>query len=110
MERWSYVPPTVAERTQPVHLFPYAFADTDTIRYELPTGYQVEAMPEPVTIETAFGRYAAQVVQQQEGHLAYVRTFEITEPKLPPEQYNAFRDFLSQVSQSDRAMMVLVEQ
>ncbi|MFQ5571613.1 MAG: DUF3857 domain-containing protein [Rhodothermales bacterium] len=108
--RWSYIPPKVEERTQPVAFFPYAFVDTDTIRYTLPEGVTVEAMPELVEAETSFGRYRAEVVLEADGTLAYHRLLEITKATFPAEEYDAFRDFMRQISQADRAQVVLVKQ
>ncbi len=110
MERWSAVPPPVEERTQPVKYFPYPFVDTDTIRYALPEGFVVEAMPDPVEVETAFGRYRAEVVLEPDGTLAYHRRVAITEATCPPELYDTFRDFMRQIAQADRAQVVLVAQ
>ena len=110
LERSTYVPPPVEERTQPIKFFPYAFADADTIRFELPPGFTVEAMPDPVECETAFGRYAAKVELEPDGTLVYYRRLEITDATFAAEQYDAFRDFMRQIAQADRAQVVLVTQ
>lgn len=110
LQRWSHVPPTVEARTQPVNYFPYAFLDADTIRYTLPQGFAIEAMPEPVEVETAFGRYAAEVAVEPDGALAYYRRLEITQASFPAEEYDAFREFMRQVAQADHAQVVLVVQ
>lgn len=110
LERSTYVPPPVEQRTQPIEFFPYAFADADTIHFELPAGFTVEAMPGPVEVEAAFGRYAANVEVEPDGTLAYYRHLEITEDTFPAEQYDAFRDFMRQIAQADRAQVVLVAQ
>lgn len=109
LERHTDVPPAMAKRTQPVHYFTYAFADVDTIRYALPAGYVVEALPEAVVREAPFGRYRAEVVATPDGQLAYYRLFEITATRLPPEQYEPFRRFLADVARADRAQVVLVQ-
>ena len=108
MERWSDVPPSVEKRSQPLEYFSYPFIDADTIRYALPEGFTVEAMPEPVVLEAAFGRYEAEVVVEPDGMLAYHRRLEITETQCPAEHYDTFRDFLRKIAQADRAQVVLV--
>ncbi len=111
IDRWTRVPPPMERpRAQPIAFFPYAFADADTVTFALPEGYAVEAAPAPVTVETDFARYTAEVVPDAEGTLVYTRRFEVTEVTLPPERYGAFRDFLAQVTQADRAQVVLVRQ
>jgi hypothetical protein len=110
LHRWRYVPPTAEERTQPVEFFSHAFAHADTIRYELPDGFVVEAMPEPVEVETAFGWYAAKAEVEPDGALVYYRGVEVTQATFPAEYYDAFRDFMRQIDRADRAQVVLVAQ
>ena len=110
LHRWTYVPPPSEERSQPIEFFPYAFADADTIRYELPEGFSVEAMPDPIEVETTFGRFAAKTEVESDGTLAYYRWQEVTDVSFPAEYYNAFRDFMLQIAEADRAQVVLVAQ
>jgi hypothetical protein len=110
MERWSAVPPPAEARTQPVQYFPYPFVDADTIRYELPAGFTAEAVPDPATVETSFGRYEAHVVAEPDHTLVYYRRVEIHQATIPAEEYDTFRDFLRQIAQADRAQVVLVTQ
>ena len=110
LERWTAVPPPMEQRTQRVEYFAYAFADADTTRFELPAGFTIEAVPDPVEVEAPFGRYAASVEVGPAGSMTYYRRIEITEPSLPAEQYGAFRDFMAQIVQADRAQVVLVGQ
>ena len=111
MQRWTHVPPADdALRNVPIRFSPYPFLDTDSIAYALPDGYEVEALPEPVDIETSFARYKATATVQDGGAVVYRRRMELTAPTLPPEQYDAFRSFLRQVAQADRKQIVLVEE
>lgn len=59
LRRWTNVPPATEKRTQAIEFFPDAFTYADTIRFELPAGFTVEALPEPIQVETPFLRYAA---------------------------------------------------
>jgi hypothetical protein len=109
MERWTEVPAEVEEpRTQSVRPFPYPFIDVDSVRYELPTGYEVEAVPDPVTIETPFATYEA-TVERLGDVLLYRRRVEWREKTLPPDQYEAFRSLLQDMVRADQAQAVLVE-
>ncbi|HET6567574.1 MAG TPA: DUF3857 domain-containing protein [Rhodothermales bacterium] len=107
LEHWTVVPPTDEKRAQPV-VFAYAFAAVDTLTYELPAGYHVEAAPAPVKIETPFASYVAEVSVGDEGVLRYIRHLEVSETTIPPEQYGAFRDLATQASRADNAQVVLV--
>jgi len=110
LERWTFVPPLADERANPIEFFSYPFIDVDTTRFEPPPEFTVEAMPDSVAIETAFGRYQARVEVERDGVLAYYRRVEIDEATLPAEQYSAFRDFMRRIAEADRAQVVLVAQ
>ena len=109
MERSSMTLPPTDVREQPVEMA-YAFCDADTIRYTLPEGFRVEAMPREVVLEKPFGRYAAQVAVEEDGVLVYARHLEITEAEIPAKQYADVRAFFQQVAQADRAQVVLVQE
>lgn len=104
-ERWTRTPPSVAERTQPVHLG-YRFHDIDAVRITLPTGFRIEALPEPVEIEMPFGRYAMSV-QEDEGALVYHRELVVHEHRLPAEAYDDYRAFIEAVVRADDAQVAL---
>ncbi|MDH3458398.1 MAG: DUF3857 and transglutaminase domain-containing protein [Gemmatimonadota bacterium] len=108
LHRWTFVPPATTKRTQAIAFFQYAFADADTIRYELPEGFVIEALPDPAQLETGFLRYAARAEVGADGILVYYRSLEVNEPTFPAEQYEAFRDAMRQIAQADRAQVVLV--
>lgn len=109
-DRWTYVPPPAESRTQPVEFFPYAYTKADTVRYELPEGFTVEATPDSVEMETPFGKYAAKAEIEPDGMLVYTRLLEVTDPTFPAEHYDAFREAMRQIAQADRAQVVLVAQ
>jgi hypothetical protein len=80
------VPPArVHERDVPIHFGGYPFLDIDSIAYELPDGYDVEAVPKPVVIETPFAHYEAGVERQDDGTLVYRRRMELRDVTWPPE-------------------------
>jgi hypothetical protein len=103
----SVPPPAERERTQPV-TFGYRFADTDSVMITLPAGYEVEALPSPVDLETSFGRFASEVTVQDDGSLSYVRYLEISETSVPASVYEEVRNFFSTVAAADRTQAVLV--
>lgn len=108
--RWTHVPEPAEDRTQPVRYFAYPFVHADTIRFELPPGYAIEALSDPVALESPAGRYTAGAELQPDGTLLYRRHLEITETDLVAEHYDALRDFLGEVARADQAQVVLVQQ
>lgn len=111
MERWTHIPPEMKkEREQPVEFAPYAFVDVDTVMYEVPKEFALEAAPEPLVVERPFARYEARVEQAGEHTIRCTRRLQVTQPSMPSEQYDSFRDFMRRVVQADRAQFVLVRQ
>jgi hypothetical protein len=114
IERWTRtLPARDAEadgpHTQPVHLAPYPFTYTDRVTFVLPEGFQAEAMPDPVHLETPFARYEAAVTPQDDSTYLYRRTLVFERGVLPPEQYEAARAFIQGVVRADRAQAVFVQ-
>lgn len=80
----------------------------DTINYQLPEGYQIEALPPTVEINTDFGSYKTSTVLKDRS-VQLIRHLEIYKIVKEPEQYNEFRDFLEKVSAADNAKCVLMK-
>jgi hypothetical protein len=77
------------------------------IRLSLASGNRVRSLPEPVSVETQFGRYELQWTAPQEGTVELRQHFELTERIIEPEQFEAFRRFVDRVLRADRAAAVL---
>ena len=106
MERHAHIPDAVDVRSQPVHCGTYPFLDVDSIRYVLPKDVVVEAVPDPVVLETDFATYAAKTVVEGSS-LLYVRRLEWRQETLPPEAYGDLRSFLRTITHADAAQAVL---
>lgn len=78
----------------------------DTIEYEFPSEYQLEFMPEPVVLESEFGKYTYQTNFIQ-GKLVYTRRLELYSGEFAPDKYEQFRLFISQVESQDKTKVVL---
>ncbi len=108
MNHWRYVPRKMENRTQPVHLS-YTYIEADTIFYQLPEGYSVESLPDPVFIEMDFGSYYAASIVIEDKTLQYSRRIEITKNRMPPEKYEEYRSFVKQIVQADQKKVVLLK-
>jgi transglutaminase-like putative cysteine protease len=109
MERATQVLPPLEKRTQPVQ-HSYLFVDVDSIRYVVPPGFGVEALPQPVRLEHSFGTFSADIMREEDGTLLYVRRLEVRERIVPADAYETYRSFFSGVVQADRSQVVLVRQ
>ena len=115
--------PAMSHRLDPVDLT-FPFVDTDTLRFALPAGYTLDAVPPPVRIEGAFGSYDATVTlvgasagagngatptggTASSDVVVYVRRLEIARRTIPAADYAAFRDFVLEVSRADHAQVIL---
>jgi hypothetical protein len=81
--------------------------DTDTIRFHLPDGYQVESQPENVAFESPFGKYQASVKIEQ-GIVTYVRKVEMQSGRFPSKAYNDYVEFCKKIVKADKMQMVLI--
>ena len=101
--------PLTQPRRAAVELGPtYDVEDSDTITYQLPKGYRPEYQIEPVTIDSKFGRYTAQVTIN-DGRVAYVRKMTMHRGRFPATAYGDWVDFRKKIAKADRAQLVFVK-
>lgn len=107
LENRMTTPPVSKDRKNGFELA-MAWVDRDTVVYHLPEGYQVEAQPAPVRIETPFGHYSSHVLV--EGNtVTYLREVTASDGYFPADQYEAFFQFRKQMADADAAKLVLVK-
>jgi hypothetical protein len=85
-----------------------ARVENDTINFQLPAGYQVEALPEPVELKTDFGSFKCVSILNND-RIRMIRHLEIYKGVSLPEKYNEFREFLEKVAISDNSKCLLVK-
>ncbi|MBO6621406.1 MAG: DUF3857 domain-containing protein [Balneola sp.] len=105
---WSFNPDEDKDRKQEIRL-PYVFTEKDSSVYILPDGYEIEAVPEELTIDNEFAHYRIDYRMNKEGNLILKRELVINKDRLPAEYYGSFREFFSEVSKADNAQLVLVK-
>jgi hypothetical protein len=93
-----------ATRKYPVVLEANAF--TETARFKLPAGFDVDEVPEPVKIDSDFGSYAASY-EVREGQLLYTRKLVQRAATIPADKYADVRAFFGRVRASEDAPVVL---
>ncbi len=86
------------------YYFPYS--TIDTVRINLPPGYDLEAAPEPLELSTPFGKYRTSY-EIRENQLTFVREEAIYNKQIQPEDYAAYRSFMKAVIKNDKANFVL---
>ena|GEM_PF-12433 len=106
LSAWNSVPAkSDYRRTDLVLKMP--FVDTDTIRYHLLEGYQVESQPENVEFTSQFGHYQASV--KIDGRtVTYIRRNEMKEGRFPKTAFNEYAEYCKKIAKADKMQMVLI--
>jgi transglutaminase-like putative cysteine protease len=93
-----------ATRKYPVVLEANAF--TETVRFKLPAGFDIDELPDPVKIDSDFGSYTASY-EVRDGQLLYTRKLVQRAATIPADKYADVRAFFGRVRASEEAPVVL---
>lgn len=85
----------------------YEYKDVDTVEIEIPGGFETEAMPQPVKVNSKFGNYASSV-QLKDNKLYYYRSIEHNSGRFPATEYPELVKFYEAIYKADRSKVVLV--
>ncbi|MFK5856168.1 MAG: DUF3857 domain-containing protein [Bacteroidota bacterium] len=83
------------------------FKESDTIVFMIPNNYKVEAIPSPIKLNTEFGTYSAQVLNDST-QLTYIRNFELNKGTYPSTNYSDFKKFSADIRNADNMKIVLI--
>ncbi len=72
----------------------------------IPSTYRVKAIPNPIQIESGGIRFQ-QSYRVEPHSIILDQLFEITQPRIPPEEYGAFKSALSEIQKSTRSYIIL---
>ena len=101
----TFIPNRYRNRTQPLEI-QRGYLDEDTFSYQIPEGYQVEALPDNVSIKNKFGNYLI-TLSVQDNSILYKRTLMIRSGTFPKSDYTAYRDFRKKISSLDQSKIIL---
>ncbi len=96
---------TEAVRKHPVVLTPHAYSETTKVK--LPSGFEVDEMPDAVKLETAFGSYVTSYVVK-DGQLLFTRTLIVRAATVPVADYAKVRSFFERIRAAEQSPVVLV--
>ncbi|MEO0858108.1 MAG: DUF3857 domain-containing protein [Bacteroidota bacterium] len=100
------VPSETEQRLHPIR-FAHPYLDTDEVTLQLPEGYGIEVLPEPVALDTEFGRFETRADLSDDGALRFMRTLEIRARELPASAYDDVRAFFAAVERAGTEQVVL---
>lgn len=93
-------------RKHPVDLEPHAY--TETVRVKLPIGFEVDEMPEPSKLDTAFGSYRTSY-EVKDGQLHFTRSLLLRASTIGVDQYATVRGFFERIRAAEQAPVVLAK-
>jgi hypothetical protein len=97
--------PDAESRNFPL-FFDYSFTQIDSLEIYFPGVAFLEAAPEPLLIETEFGRYRTDY-RFIDKKLFYTREFKIKWREIPEAYYAEYLDFIRKVIQNDKHKFVI---
>jgi hypothetical protein len=97
---------TDSKRSHPVVLTANAYSET--IRVKLPAGFDVDELPDPVKLETAFANYNTSY-DVKDGQLTFKRSLVQRAMTIPVEQYASVRSFFEKIRAAEQAPVVLAK-
>jgi hypothetical protein len=87
-------------------VFPGPSRDVDTFEITLPTGYEVDDLPQPANVDYSFASYHSKA--EVNGHvLRYTRTLEVKEPSVPLAKVNELKNLYRVIAGDERNNAVL---
>jgi hypothetical protein len=82
------------------------YLDEDSFTFIIPEGYQIEALPNNVSIKNKFGEYKFEMITNEKT-ISYHRKLLIKNGKYPSNEYNEYRDFRKKIAKGDNLKIVL---
>jgi hypothetical protein len=104
-------PPTLdSTRVTELYLNPNSlnFVDIDSLSFELPSSYSIEAMPKDLALNYKFGTFNTSY-KMVANKLIYSRKWKLIGGNYPKTEFNNWVDFLKKIGSSDKQKVVLVK-
>ncbi|MBK9154700.1 MAG: DUF3857 domain-containing protein [Chloracidobacterium sp.] len=108
--------PAVASRTNSLTLteksrkHPITFESnsfTEEVHVELPNGFEVDEMPEPVNMNMSFGTYETKY-ELKDGKLLFTRSLITKRASVPSNKYSEVLNFFSKIREAEQSPVVLI--
>ncbi len=85
-----------------------ASAYSERVRIKLPEGFEIDEMPESLTLESDFGFYNVNY-EVDGGHLIFTRSLKLKRTTVPAAEYGSVRSFFGKVHGAEQAPVVLLK-
>ncbi|MDX1462759.1 MAG: DUF3857 domain-containing protein [Marinirhabdus sp.] len=104
--RYDYLPKPDSDRQLPIEIR-RGKTYKDVIEIEVPSDFEVEAVFDPIHLQTDFGTYTASIKKVDPTTLEYSRALVLEEGRFPKESYPDYVEFIQQVVKNDKSKIVL---
>ncbi len=88
--------------------YTYSFHDIDSIDIKIPNGYNPEALPKNLDLNSKFGNYKIEF-KVADNNISVVRNYTRFAGRFPASDYAEFAKFLNDIYKADRSQVVLVK-
>jgi hypothetical protein len=106
VSRRESLPLGSTSRKQPVML--RSTAVDEEVRVKLPSGFEVDELPDAVKLDAPFGRYTASY-QVKDGYLVFKRSLITVGTMIPADNYSSVKTFFERVRAAEGAPVVLAK-
>jgi hypothetical protein len=96
---------TEISRTHPIEFESNSFIEN--VIFELPNGFEVDELPDPVDMTVPFGSYVTSY-EIKDGKLLYSRSLITKRMTVPVEKYSDIRSFYSKIRDAEQTPVVLI--
>ncbi len=103
--RNTFIPRRYRSRRMPFQIS-RGYLDEDNFEITLPEGYEVEALPNNISVKTKFGEYQLELKNNGKS-ISCKRKLFIRKGDYSNNEYKSYRDFRKQVSKGDDSKIVL---
>lgn len=100
------IPKKISDRKQPFKVR-YGFNDVDEVTVQIPEGYAVEVLPQPILLESKFGTYQAIIETKSDKQLVYHRKLQLKYGEYEAKDYEDFRKYLTKINQADNSKIII---
>ena len=86
------------------------FTEMDSVMIDLPVGFKVENLPDPLSITSLFGSYEFKVSQLDKNKVLVRRCLVLNNKVYPPKNNDDLAVFFKQIAKADKVKIVLVKE
>lgn len=104
----NYVPKKYRNREYPFEI-PKGFTDEDSIEIILPRGYEIEAFPNGIEINSEFGFYKIEFINVDSTKIICKRMYVLRKGLYDTDKYESYRKFKETVAKNDNSKIILTK-